>query len=260
MRKDGYVNYVAALNERFRAGVTPENNAAVPFLQAMGPGEIGPKCRDEYFRLLGNRPLPEKGDYYLTVDKYAKAGKEAGRPVTKAEEEKGPDILWDQLTQGMKRPWSKQEFPVLAGWLAANEKPLALLVAASKRPRRFDPLVPEDGCVIGTFLSVLNQYREAGRGLTARAMLRVGEGKMDAAWEDLLACHRLARLAGQGATLVDGLVAISMDRHGLWRRPGIVAERGSRRPDCQDAGRPRQTAAPAQDGRQDQRGRAVHVP
>src|SRR5271163_71889 len=41
LRKDGYVNYVAALNQRFGAGVTPENNAAVPFLKAMGPGEIG---------------------------------------------------------------------------------------------------------------------------------------------------------------------------------------------------------------------------
>ena len=42
LRKDGYVDYVAALNERFRAGVTPENNAAVPFWKAMGPGEIFP--------------------------------------------------------------------------------------------------------------------------------------------------------------------------------------------------------------------------
>ena len=43
LRKDGYVDYVAALNQRFRAGVTPENNAAVPFLKAMGPGEIDAK-------------------------------------------------------------------------------------------------------------------------------------------------------------------------------------------------------------------------
>jgi hypothetical protein len=112
----------------------------------------------------------------------------------------------------MKRPWSKKEFPLLAGWLAANEKPLALLVVASKRPRRFDPLIPENGCVIGALLPALQQYREAGRALTARAMLRVDEGKLDEAWEDLLACHRLARLAGQGTTLIDGLVAIAVDR------------------------------------------------
>jgi len=73
LRKDGYVNYVAALNQRFRAGVTPDNNAAVPFLKALGPGEIGPKYRDEYCRMLGIRPLPEKGDYCVALDKYAKA-------------------------------------------------------------------------------------------------------------------------------------------------------------------------------------------
>jgi hypothetical protein len=42
-------------------------------------------------------------------------------------------------------------------------------------------------------------------------MLRLNEGKVDKAWEDLLACHRLARLVGQGPTLIDGLVAIAID-------------------------------------------------
>ena len=42
-------------------------------------------------------------------------------------------------------------------------------------------------------------------------MLRLNEGKVDKAWEDLLACHRLARLAGQGPTLIDALVAIAID-------------------------------------------------
>ena len=37
LRKDGYVDYVTALNEHFRAGVTVRNNAAVLFWQAMGP-------------------------------------------------------------------------------------------------------------------------------------------------------------------------------------------------------------------------------
>ncbi len=211
LRKDGYVNYVAALNQRFRAGVTPENNAAVPVLKAMGPGEIGPKYRDEYFRLLDIQPLPEKGDYYVRVDQYAKAAKDVGRRAAEEEEEKGQDLYLQQLTQAMKRPWSKKEFPILAGWLATNEKPLALLVAASKRPRRYDPLIPEDGCVIGILLPAIGQFREAARALTARAMLRADEGKLDEAWEDLLACHRLGRLAGQGPTLVEALVGIAVD-------------------------------------------------
>jgi len=42
-------------------------------------------------------------------------------------------------------------------------------------------------------------------------MLSASEGKVDEAWEDLLACHRLARLVGQGPTLIDALVAIAVD-------------------------------------------------
>ncbi|MGA2257990.1 MAG: hypothetical protein ABSG53_25275, partial [Thermoguttaceae bacterium] len=160
--------------------------------------------------------LPEKGDYFIEVETYAKASKDAGRPVTKEVEEKGHDIYAEQLTPAMKRPWAKKEFPVLAGWLAANEKPLALLTAASKRPRRFDPLIPENGMVMAMLLPAVNQYREASAALTVRAMLHLNEGKVDEAWKDLLACHRLARLAGQGPTLIDALVALGVD----WRACG----------------------------------------
>ena len=235
LRKDGYVNYVAALNRRLQAGVTPENNAVVPFLKAMGPGEIGPKYRDEYFKLLEIEPLPEKGDYFVELDAYAKALKEAGRPAT-AEKKDGQDEYWEQLfASAMKRAWSKKEFPILAGWLAANEKPLALLVAASKCPRRYDPLIRAEDCLAATLVwansyhrdvalrgllsliqrrddvSPVQQYRAPLRALTARAMLRTGEGKVDEAWEDLLACHRLARLVGQGPALNEATFAVSMD-------------------------------------------------
>ncbi|MGA2032993.1 MAG: alpha/beta hydrolase [Thermoguttaceae bacterium] len=210
LRKDGYVDYVAALNERFRAGVTPENNAALPFLKAMWPGGIDPKYRDEYCKMLGIKPLPEKGDYYVRLDTFAKGLKDAEKPAARAGQE-GREIFWEQQTQAMKRPWSKKEFPILAGWLAANERPIELLIAASKRPRRYDPLISGDGSAIAVLLPIVMQYREAGRALTARAMLRVNGGKVDEAWEDLLACHRLARLVGQGPTLVEELVAIVVD-------------------------------------------------
>jgi hypothetical protein len=42
-------------------------------------------------------------------------------------------------------------------------------------------------------------------------MLHLHEGKLDEAWQDLLACHRLARQQGQGTTLVEGLVAMAID-------------------------------------------------
>jgi hypothetical protein len=42
-------------------------------------------------------------------------------------------------------------------------------------------------------------------------MLRLGQGKVDEAWEDLLSCHRLSRLCGQDPTLVGALVSIAVD-------------------------------------------------
>ena len=210
LRKDGYVDYVAALNQLCSKGVTPENNAAVPFLKAMGPAEINKHVREAYFKMLGMKPLLEKGDYYVTLKKYAGGLKPAEKPS--APSESVIELLWKQQDQAMTRPWSRKEFPVLADWLAANEKHLALVIEASNRPRRYDPLISCNGSVIGVFLSAVNQYREAARALTARAMLRVGEGKLEEAWQDLLACHRLARLAGQGWGLIDLLIAVTVDR------------------------------------------------
>jgi hypothetical protein len=69
-RPNGMPDYIAALNERIGKGITPENNAAVPFWQAMGPKPIDPKCRDRFFQLLGISTLPEKGDYYIDLEIY----------------------------------------------------------------------------------------------------------------------------------------------------------------------------------------------
>jgi hypothetical protein len=225
LRKDGYVDYVAALNELFRAGVTPGNNAAVPLLKAMGPGKISAKCRDEYCRMLGIAPLPEKGEYFVDLYEYVKRSgdaKNAGDlPGVIARK-----VTCEQEFQAMKRPWSKKEFPILAGWLAANEEPLSLVVKASKRRRRYDPLVSEDGSLEGTLSCILSltQYREVEDALLARAMLRVGEYKVVEAWDDLLACHRWARLVGRGPTLIEALVANAYDAKACAADQGLLQQ------------------------------------
>jgi hypothetical protein len=99
----------------------------------------------------------------------------------------------------------------LAKWLAANEKPLNLLLEASKRPRRYDPMISEDGTVIGIQMPAIVQTRNAAEALIARAMLRASDANFDLAWEDLLASHRLARLMSQGPTMVEALVADAVD-------------------------------------------------
>ena len=67
------------------------------------------------------------------------------------------------LDVALKRPWSKQEFPILAKWVAANEKPMVLVVAGTRRPKRDDPLIlggGEDESLLKVCLPDTDQCRD----------------------------------------------------------------------------------------------------
>jgi hypothetical protein len=65
---------------------------------------------------------------------------------------------------------------------------------------------------MGALLPAIQKCRELAAALTARAMLLTSAGKADAAWRDLLACHRLGRQVARGGTLIEELVGIAIDQ------------------------------------------------
>lgn len=218
---DGYPDYVAALNRHCSREVTPENNAAVLFWKAFGPAKIDPDRRAQHFKLLGIAPLPAEGEYFRTSDRQVEIHET--QPNSDPSEAGEHEPLYVQHGSTMQRPWSSEEFPIWAEWLKVNERPMELLVEASKRSRRFDPWFHyKDEDTIDVAMPVIYQYREAVRAFTARAMLRIQEGKVNEAWEDLLTCHRLARLVGQGPTFVESLVAITLEGMALWGDRALV--------------------------------------
>jgi hypothetical protein len=203
---DGTPDYCAALNQRLSKGVTPENNAAVLFWKAAGPGVINAQDRQRYFNMLGVPVPQENGGCFVRFDKWLDGYKQEDAHV--------PDKASAALDVAMKRPWSKREFPILAKWIAANERAMVLVVAGAKRRRRYDPLILDGGegeSLLKACLWDTQQCRDFARCLVARAMFRVKEGDLDEAWDDLLACHRLARLTGEGWCLVEAQVAIAID-------------------------------------------------
>jgi hypothetical protein len=212
LRQDGYVDYLAALNERWRQGVTPDNNAAVLFWKAVGPDEIPKSDRPQFFRILSIPPPVEQGDYFVELRPYLGRREEAANASGARTPEEEEQNALAHLDAAMTRPWSTEEFPVLARWLTVNQKPLGLLVAAFKRPRRYDPLMwDNEDPTIGIQPLFLYSERRAEEALAARAMLRLREGNVDAAWEDLLTCHRLARIRDHCPMTVDGLAAAGAD-------------------------------------------------
>ncbi|MCI0458126.1 MAG: hypothetical protein L0Z62_14275 [Gemmataceae bacterium] len=210
LTKDGYVDYVTALNERLSQGVTPANNANVLLWKTFGPRPEGARLRPEFYKWLGIDEPPQRGDYYLRLFEYL-----TERLKVDPQERAGELIEQSQEVGGW--PWSGIQYPHLAGWLRANDKPLARVAEAVKRSHYYNPLVPprkpdgSPGNLTNTLLPSMQRCRELAWTLPARAMLHLGEGRYDAAWQDLLTTHRLARQVGRGGTLIEGLVGSTID-------------------------------------------------
>jgi hypothetical protein len=206
--KNGYVVYSAALNERLSKGITPANNANVLIWKAIGPRPGGESVPPEYFKALGVDAPAENGEYFVSQ-----------RTFIRDRLKRDPasdDVFFDQVDRAAKRQWTAKSYPDVAAWLDANEKPLAVIIEATKRPAYFNPLVApgtekEPGILIGALLPSAQRCREVTVALAARAMLRTGDRKFDEAWQDLLACHRLARLVGSGATNIEALVGFALN-------------------------------------------------
>jgi hypothetical protein len=207
---DGYIDYVTALNERLRRGVTPENNANVLFWKAFGPRPFGANMPPEFFKWLGYQP-PERGDYFIDLLPYIKKR-------FQVDVDKQADKLGEQLERAAQRPWTVQDYPHIASWLKANTHPLALVVEGTRRSHYYSPAVLPDRPnrelpgLLSAPIPAVSKCRDLAKALAARAMLRVEEGRHDDAWQDLLACHRLGRHVASGGSLFEALVGIAIDR------------------------------------------------
>jgi len=214
LREGGYIDYVAALNERMKQGVTPENNAMVLLVRAlgpaMGPAPKGAKVTDRYFKALGCEVPPEEGKYYREFNQILK---DSQKPAMEF------DQLWDHLRRLAGRPWSRKEFPVEARWVDGNEECLRLVYLASLQSDFYSPVFTphSTGYNRGIFSMVnpTDRVRDLAQLLSCRAMLLTQEGKYPEAKQDILTCHRLARLVSRGATSIDLLAGEAIETYAV---------------------------------------------
>lgn len=212
LREDGYPDYVRYLNDKLSEGVMPQNNAAVLLWRAFGPGEVSKEYRKEFFTALGIEALPESGSYFIDFESYYTKLRKAERDRPAVADEIAMDEVWKRQERAQEEPWTSRDDPDLAAWLKANEKPLSLLVESSKRERYFNPLIEAgDPPLIFALLPHINSARQAATTLAKRAMVRLGEGQPEAAWDDVMTIYRIARHVSSGPTLVEGLVSIAVE-------------------------------------------------
>lgn len=210
LREDGFIDYLEAVNRRFSKDVTVENNACVLLYQAMGPRPSETWQPDRFFQRLGIPPLPDEGKYFQPLGDWLRAQPNAPPDAETVDE---------MHSTTSHRPWKRDEYPMIAQWLRANESSLRAASAASERLRYFSPLVvPDDkpdGGLADVLLPGVQVTRELSATLIARAMLELGEGSKLDAWRDLLAAHRLARLVAQGPMFIEYLVGVQMESRAI---------------------------------------------
>jgi len=203
LRPDGTVDYFRALQERLSEGITPENNAAPLLLRAFGPRGVPEDARDDILAQLGLPSLPEDGRYFTNLWDYADSLPSAERAALLGGSSVIDEYDW-LVVKARGGPWSAERHPLLARWLAANDLALALVVQASQRPHSRFPLIESKQSPWRTGLSfstVHGKLHDAVRALTARAQLRLSGDDWRGALQDVLACHRLARVLAQEGLL-----------------------------------------------------------
>lgn len=190
LTKDGRVDYAAYLNQQLSRGVTPKNNAAVLYWQAIGDRKretYGDEYYENLVKLLGTNPFEHGEPYLVGLDEFIERKQKAGL-------ENAEEVIKAKLEEAQSAPWIQEASPLMAEWLKLNAKPLKLVLAGTQRSHYFRPLAKANR--FEDLLTLLSSdelgYRDFCRLLRIRATLGLGEKRPEGAIRDLLALHRLA--------------------------------------------------------------------
>lgn len=220
LRPDGLVDYEQALVDMQGNDVVPENNAAIPLLQAMWPCELLPAEQPLICTALrmpvptspGMEPINRKENLaaiaaWLNQQRNVQAGDDESPPTDNS-------AAQATLDRAGSAPWTRPQLPPLADWLDQQTVHFDKLHEINQRTQYFLPsptlLQQKQDYLLGLRLEMIQSQREASRALSARAMLRIGEGKPRAAWEDIQTSFAISRGHADPGFLVELLVSIAI--------------------------------------------------
>ena len=199
---DGSIDYLKAIEDRFSQGVTKQNNAVPLLLQAFGRTALpSNQPSDGITNRLGMPHLSTLGDYFVTYNRFDTT------PNVVA------TITPDLYDPAVPIRWPLSPSPKTAEWIKANERPLAVIERATEKPRFFFPFYGgyHPQTLVEILLPYLSPARYAATALLIRGATRLDSGDGDGCLHDLMAVHRLARLVGQAPTLIERIVASTME-------------------------------------------------
>lgn len=206
LTKNGLVDYVAAFNQRFGKGITPQNNAAVPLLilfrpqsfrggsYTMAAGKMvyveNKNWGHKFRKALGISDRDLQGPQYIPLQEFLTKADYAAIGTARHLR-----LSPDYMQSLARRPWAAKANALTAAWLRANGGALDIAAAAFTRSRFFLPIIRErsgqgmfgaSGCVAG----IINDIDALAINLAKRAMLELHHDQIRRCESDLIAAHR----------------------------------------------------------------------
>ena len=229
---DGLPDYGKFILSRMPSDVPPDENAAVLYWEATWPGELATEDqRNAVCDALGMSVPMYAGidDVFINASSemriwIRRTYSEQLAVAADTETESSDPSRWARVDaianelcdKAISTPWTSAEIPPLADWLRINRRKLDLLVSGSARKSYFNPPPNMVDGSEDNFAELqipgVNIMRSASNALGMRAMLHLGEGRIDDAWIDLKARHQMARHVSNGFCLVEALIASALER------------------------------------------------
>lgn len=209
LREDGTIDYIAALNGHFSAGVTHEDNAyrALFLLMSRDFDPDAPFDRQADFRTICEM-------LEITDEELAASPTIKGWHDFADERGLGWEIAGDIESLTYDSDYTHEQNHHFVAWLASIDQGLNQLVKAIDRPAYWAPVTARTHEHLpGTVQALygLGEMRHFARALQHRLKWSLHLREADKAVTDLIAIYRLAQLVSRGVTLIDSLVAISID-------------------------------------------------
>ena len=206
---NGDIDYLTAVNQKLSEGITPENNAVIPILEAFGPMPEGQSLGREFYRTIGS-PEPKQA-MFMRFHRWKN-----GYIATTQNLELAPQQLDKEFYYGIANPWNSEDIPSLAAYISASQPAEKLFDEAINRGRYYYPLLSDEGEPLATASLALAQVQRGVANLYAlQGMNCLGHGDLDGALANAKQIRKFTRLIAQGATSVEQLLACSMENQAI---------------------------------------------
>lgn len=203
---DGRPDYVAYLNQKYSAGVTPENNAFAIYFRVAGGQAISSETHEPLFRLLGISS-PGGAEAWIPWETWA-----MGRNIPESRL-----LLLDSKIIKSPGNYLPEHYPEIGEYLAANEAALGLLAEGVRRDKAWLPLWSPSGKGLGDVdvIILLMQQSDWSRLLQLRSLKRLAEENIRGAMEDTVLGVRLGRQLSGQPFLIGKMIGSKLESDGI---------------------------------------------